>query len=66
MEYKKFLLNIDEKKYGNKIDHRNKSKLIQKIQEDKLKQTININLEYLNIEIEIILNKDVIIFYIFI
>ena len=51
------------------IDYRNKTKLIQKIQEDKLKQTINIDLEYINIgitndpygeiKIEIILNEDI-------
>ena len=69
LEYKKFLLSIDGKKYDNTIDYRNKTKLIQKIQEDKLKQTINIDLEYINIgitndpygeiKIEIILNEDV-------
>ena len=37
--------------------HRNKTKLIQKIQEDKLKQTINIDLEYINIGITNKLNN---------
>ena len=69
LEYKKFLLSIDEKKYNDRYGYRNKSKLIQKIQEDKLKQTINIDLEYLNIgirndpygeiKIMVILNEDV-------
>ena len=69
LEYKKFLLSIDKKKYDDMIDYRNKTKLIQKIQEDKLKQTINIDLEYINIgitndpygeiKIEIILNEDI-------
>ena len=68
LEYKKFLLSIDEKKYNDRYDYRNKSKLIQKIQEDKLKQTINIDLEYINIgitndpygeiKIEVILNEN--------
>ena len=69
LEYKKFLLSIDNKKYDDRNDYRNKTKLIQKIQEDKLKQTINIDLEYINIgitndpygeiKIEIILNEDI-------
>ena len=69
LEYKKFLLSIDKKKYDDRNDYRNKTKLIQKIQEDKLKQTINIDLEYINIgitndpygeiKIEVILNEDV-------
>ena len=69
LEYKKFLLSIDKKKYDDTIDYRNKTKLIQKIQEDKLKQTINIDLEYINIgitndpygeiKIEVILNEDI-------
>ncbi len=68
LEYKKFLLSIDEKKYNDRYDYRNKSKLIQKIQEDKLKQTINIDLKYINIgitndpygeiKIEVILNEN--------
>ena len=68
LEYKKFLLSIDNKKYDDRNDYRNKTKLIQKIQEDKLKQTINIDLEYINIgitndpygefKIEIILNEN--------
>ena len=69
LEYKKFLLSIDKKKYDDRNDYRNKTKLIQKIQEDKLKQTINIDLEYINIgitndpygeiKIEVILNEDI-------
>lgn len=69
LEYKKFLLSIDNKKYDDRNDYRNKTKLIQKIQKNKLKQTINIDLEYINIgitndpygeiKIEIILNEDI-------
>lgn len=68
LEYKKFLLSIDNKKYDDRNDYRNKTKLIQKIQKNKLKQTINIDLEYINIgitndpygeiKIEIILNEN--------